>query len=205
LGGIDPISDVKIICPTNVDRAWGTLGINREISKKYLGHTPFVFAGKINGRSKETGFHLGDTVIAIKNNWAKEVMNGSLGEIVDVASVEDVEYAKTNEHPTPIMYVEFDHGRVLIDEIDLGSLQWGYAITCHKAQGSQFKSVIIPITNKRNIDRTWIYSALTRSIDQVVFIGDFDVIKNAVQALPDADKRTIGLPFHIGYFLGKLQ
>ncbi|MBL7003013.1 MAG: AAA family ATPase [Gammaproteobacteria bacterium] len=203
LGGIKQNADVKIICPTNADSAWGTLGINRETSEKYLGESPLVFAGKRKGRPSETGFRLGDIVMATKNNWAKEVMNGSLGEIVEVASLDDIEYAKTNEQPMPIMFVEFDHGTVLIDEDDVKYLQWGYAITCHKAQGSQFQSVIIPIVDKWHIDRTWIYTALTRSIDQVVFIGDLDLIKKVVIASPDADNRTIGLPYHIELALKK--
>ena len=203
LGGITQTADVKIICPTNADTAWGTLGINRNVSGKYLGQCPLVFAGKGKGRPRETGFHIGDTVMATKNNWVKDVMNGSLGKIVEVASVDDIEYSKINSQPMPIMYVEFDHGMVLIDEDDINDLQWGYAITCHKAQGSQFKNVIIPIVNQRYIDRTWVYTALTRSIDQVVFVGDLDSIRKAVEASTEADNRTTGLPFHTEMALGE--
>jgi len=197
LGGITPDDDVKIICPTNSDTDWGTLGINRNISSKYLSSNAQVFFGISKGKPKATGFRIGDTVMVTKNIWSKEVVNGSLGVIVDIASLDDVELAKVNDQSMPVMYVKFDHGTLLFDSDDLSSLQWGYGITCHEAQGSLFKKVIIPVISKRNIDRTWIYSALTRSTDQVVLIGNLEIIKNTVKSLPSTYERTTGLSIHV--------
>ena len=47
----------------------------------------------------------------------------------------------------------------------------GYAITVHKAQGSQFKRVMVPVTPSRLLDRTLILHGLDTGIEQVVFIG----------------------------------
>jgi len=67
-----------------------------------------------------------------------------------------------------------------------------YAITVHKAQGSQFKRVIVPVTRSRLLDRTLIYTALTRGIEQVVFIGDRNTFDRAIIATPQSQERQVG-------------
>ena len=66
------------------------------------------------------------------------------------------------------------------------------AITVHKAQGSQFKRVIVPVTWSRLLDRTLIYTALTRGIEQVVFIGDRNAFDRAIIATPQSQERQVG-------------
>jgi exodeoxyribonuclease V alpha subunit len=67
-----------------------------------------------------------------------------------------------------------------------------YAITVHKAQGSQFNRVIVPVTRSRLLDRTLIYTALTRGIEQVVFIGDRNAFDRAIIATPQSQERQVG-------------
>ena len=67
-----------------------------------------------------------------------------------------------------------------------------YAITVHKTQGSQFKRVIVPVTRSRLLDRTLIYTALTRGIEQVVFIGDRNTFDRAIIATPQSQERQVG-------------
>jgi len=64
------------------------------------------------------------------------------------------------------------------------------AITVHKAQGSQFKRLIVPLVRSRLLDRTMIYTALTRGVDQVVFIDDRDLFDLARSKLPLGTKRN---------------
>ena len=197
--GNDDQADVKIICPTTKDSGWGTLGINRKLSQKYVGDQQEVFVGQGSQLPKPTGLKVGDIVMATMNNWEKDIMNGSLGKIIRLAIDLEIEEAKQACLPMPIILVTFDNGgvEVLLDEQDIESLQWGYAITCHKAQGSQFSRVIIPIINGRVIDRTWIYTALTRGVKQVVFVGNVELISQAVEKQPSVNERTVGLTHHI--------
>ena len=67
-----------------------------------------------------------------------------------------------------------------------------YAITVHKAQGSQFKRVIVPLAKSRLLDRTLIYTALTRGMEQVVFIGDRNGFDAAIIAQPRLHERLVG-------------
>ena len=57
--------------------------------------------------------------------------------------------------------------------------------------------MIIPIINGRMIDRTWIYTALTRGVKQVIFVGNVELIKQAVEKAPTIDDRIVGLTHHI--------
>jgi len=84
-------------------------------------------------------------------------------------------------------------------EEDLHRIDLAYAITVHKAQGSQFKRVIVPIVRSRLLDRTLIYTALTRGMEQVVFIGDRDAFDAAVTAPPHSRERQVG--FSLGTFV----
>ncbi|WP_204326155.1 ATP-dependent DNA helicase, partial [Stenotrophomonas maltophilia] len=77
-------------------------------------------------------------------------MNGSIGVVQGEADVG--------------AWVKFDDGaRDIISGADLIKLTLGWAISTHKAQGSAFRRVIIPISPSRLLDRTMIYTALTRA------------------------------------------
>jgi len=79
-----------------------------------------------------------------------------------------------------------------LPEEDFQHVDLAYSITVHKAQGSQFKRVIVPVTRSRLLDRTLIYTALTRGIEQVVFIGDRDAFERAIVAAPHSQGRQVG-------------
>lgn len=79
-------------------------------------------------------------------------------------------------------------------ESDVEWLDYGYAVSVHKAQGSQFKRVIVPVTRSRLLDRTLLYTAITRAQEQVVLVGDVPAMRRAVEAPPAAHKRRVALP-----------
>ena len=197
LGGTVEQADVKIICPTTKDCDWGTLGINRKLSNKYVGDNQQVCLNRGDAAPEPTGLMVGDMVMATVNNWEKDIMNGSLGRITRLATIREIEDAQRANLPLPVISVAFDNEEVLLDENDIDTLQWGYAITCHKAQGSQFRRVIIPVINGKMIDRTWIYTALTRGVEQVVIVGNVGLIKRAVNKPPTFEQRIVGLNHHL--------
>ena len=47
------------------------------------------------------------------------------------------------------------------------------------------------------IDRTWIYTALTRGVEQVVIVGNVELIKRAVNKPPTIEQRIVGLNHHL--------
>lgn len=145
------------------------------------------------------GFHLGDPVLCTRNLWGWRLQNGSLGVVVQV---DDEPRMLANEEGEEtglaLAWVDWDDGvrRPIIEEM-LDDLELGYAITVHKAQGSQWPRVIVPLTGHRLLDRTLVYTAVTRAQRQVLLVGDEAAAKSAVEGLPRAQSRHIALDLHI--------
>jgi exodeoxyribonuclease V alpha subunit len=78
-------------------------------------------------------------------------------------------------------------------ETMLDELKLGYAITVHKAQGSQWPRIIVPLSGNRLLDRTLVYTAVTRAQRQVILVGDENAARTAVQGLPRAKQRKVAL------------
>ncbi|MCA6101051.1 ATP-binding domain-containing protein [Bradyrhizobium australafricanum] len=94
----------------------------------------------------------------------------------------------------PALEISFDGESKLVPAYALPDLELAYAITCHKAQGSAFPKVIIPVVESRILDRTLIYVvALTRAKRRVVFVGDHQALSQAIQADSFSSRRDTGL------------
>ena len=141
------------------------------------------------------GLYLGDTVLCTSNLWDRGLQNGSLGVVAQV----DDELPKVSddageEAGPALAWVDWDDGvRRSVVEKMLDDLELGYAITVHKAQGSQWPRVIVPLTGHRLLARTLIYTAVTRAQRQVLLVGDKAAAKRAVEGLPRAHARQVSL------------
>ena len=144
--------------------------------------TLHAMASVAKPRLEGWGFAVGDPIIYLVNDYQKELWNGSLGKIESVV----------NSNGRRSLLCCLDNVRKEIPEEDLHRIDLAYAITVHKAQGSQFKRVIVPVFGSRLLDRTLIYTALTRGMEQVVFIGDRDAFDTAVTAPPLSHERQVG-------------
>lgn len=125
------------------------------------------------------GFAEGDPIVYLRNDYDRGLMNGSLGTIVKVLSVEDA------------LITDFDGEEHILEASDFDNIELAYAITCHKAQGSQFRRVAIPVVKSRLLDHALIYTALTRGIEQVVFVGDLAALRAAILLPPHASRREV--------------
>ncbi len=133
------------------------------------------------GRANWQGYAVADPVIWLENDYDRKIWNGTLG-VVEAAG------------PTSLSILWDGHDKPTdMGLSDLDSLDLAYAISVHKAQGSQFRRVIVPVFKSRLLERTLIYTALTRATEQVVFFGDADALKLAVEAPPAPHRRKHGL------------
>jgi exodeoxyribonuclease V alpha subunit len=57
-------------------------------------------------------------------------------------------------------------------------LTLAYAVTVHKSQGSEFETVILPVTNPGAWDRALLYTAITRAKTRVVILGSLDDVRS---------------------------
>jgi len=129
--------------------------------------------------------------------WDYGLQNGSLGRLVNIeykARPQKNEQEEEEEIDPVIAWAEWDDGEQRpIFEHMLDDMELGYAITIHKSQGSQWPRVIVPITGNRFLDRTLIYTAVTRAQSQVILVGDQEAARKAVESPPRASHRQVGL------------
>ncbi|MFM0390991.1 ATP-dependent DNA helicase [Paraburkholderia phytofirmans] len=143
----------------------------------------------------DTGFRLGDPVVCTRNIWSAGLQNGSLGWLAEIEKEPRAIFDdKGNIVGHAIAWIAWDDGeRRPVFESLLDDLELAYALTVHKAQGSQWPRVIVAVTGHRLLDRTLIYTAITRAQRQVILVGDEDAARRAVRAVPRANLRNTAL------------
>lgn len=124
-------------------------------------------------------FAEGDPCIWTVNDYDRGLWNGSLGRVTGVA-----ESALTAEFGGTTHAIGADE----LDRIDLA-----YCISVHKAQGSQFANVIMPVTPSFNFDRTMLYTGVTRAVRRVILIGNEAVLEKTIVTPPRSLKRDVAL------------
>ena len=133
---------------------------------------------------EDTGFRLSDKVMCTANLYAIDVMNASIGEIIECYKETKEVEIKVNDKQEVISSfgkVKWDDGLVteITDEL-LDNLTHAYAMTIHKSQGSQFHTVVIPVFQTAYMDRTMLYTAVTRAQKKVVLIGSEKLLVQSI-------------------------
>lgn len=148
-----PIDDIQLLCP---------------MRRGILGSENFntCLQEVLNPNSDESlrGWHTfrnGDKVMQIRNNYDYDVFNGDIGRIVEIDQIEK------------IVDVRFPDKQVAYDIADLNELVLAYATTVHKAQGSEYPVVVIPLHTQHYImlQRNLLYTGITRAKEMVVIVG----------------------------------
>lgn len=123
-----------------------------------------------------TNLLMGDPVLITANNYNEDadIRNGDLGVITEVYSQPDTDGS--------FGIIEVNKRSIPITQDILEELQLGYAITIHKAQGSQWETCFIMLPNeaKRMIDQTLLYTASTRPTHTLVLMGEESILKHAM-------------------------
>lgn len=128
-------------------------------------------------------FWIGDRVLQLQNNPSKDIYNGQIGKIIGLQPDNKQEAAT----------VDFDGRQVSLSKNDLFDLTHAYAITIHKAQGSEFPVVILALTMQNYImlRRNLLYTGITRAEQNLVMVGDPQAFALAVKTPGNA--RQTGL------------
>ena len=162
--GYDPVREVQIITPTHKGPL-GTRAINEMMQALLHGHVGRKFA-------------LGDKVIQTANDYDLGVMNGTIGWVVGIEG---------DQHT-----VDFDGtGCRTIRNERLAKLQLAYALTAHKAQGSEFLCAVV-LCHKSHFfaDRNWLYTAVTRAARTCILVGDKWGLRRTARKISNANRRT---------------
>lgn len=186
----DDPENSQILCATRTAAAGGVKAINALCSAALHANSEELLSWNIEFEAVQgTGFRVGSPVICLINDWEKNLQNGSLGVIV---SVEPPDRDAAPGRRLGVIRWDDGEERDLTPDL-LPHLELAYAITIHKAQGSQFPRIIVPVRHSRLLDRTLLYTAITRAQQQVILVGDVAAAKAAVEAPPHASLRQVAL------------
>lgn len=174
---IDFTSDVnQIISPTNKTKH-GTETINRMIQQRF---NPEQEKIQVFHRDRGTGqlitrtFKRGDKVLWTKNDYNVNIMNGTLGRVMDfdqetghiILNIEGSDIEIPSQIET---FNEFTKERITYDPRHY--LDLGYAISTHKAQGSQFDLVMYVLSRSRAATRQNVYTGVTRAKHKLIIVN----------------------------------
>jgi len=151
-------------------------------------------------------FRVNDKVMQTKNNYNLSfiddegeenfgVYNGDMGHIIFI------------DKSSNKLTVEMDDKRLIEYSLeDLDNLELAYAITIHKSQGSEFKSVIIPMFDGYKLlqTRNLLYTAITRAKENIVIVGDKNVMNNMIRN-NTINSRYSNLEKRIQHFYGLVE
>lgn len=124
-------------------------------------------------------FRIGDKVLHLVNSPENNVFNGDMGEIVGI----DLANAKDNLDKVDKLTIAFDQTEVEYSRQQFDRITLAYCVSIHKAQGSQFKLVILPLVPqfRRMLQRNLLYTAVTRAQQWLILVGDQQSFTDAAE------------------------
>lgn len=158
--GITDPSQFQILVPLNRGPL-GTQQLNEELQT-------LVHGDVVTGFGQT--FKKGDKVMVVKNDYAKDVFNGDIGFLSEI------------QHGTQTVEVQFDERPVRFTFDELDRLTLAYAISIHKSQGSEYRAVIVVVTNEHlpMAQRHLIYTAITRGKEHVFLVAEPHALQIAI-------------------------
>lgn len=181
------IMDLMVIAPSYKNES-GVDNLNAALQSLYNPDSPEKKEVFVQKSSKAWILREGDKIINVqndyyaKNKFTAGIFNGNIGVVKNI----DID-ANT-------IAVDFQDipGIMILPKKNWKDLELGYAITCHKAQGSQCKKVIVGLDfgSFIQLSREWVYTAMTRAIDKCYMVAQNNALRYAVSKNSISVKRT---------------
>jgi exodeoxyribonuclease V alpha subunit len=161
--GFDSVNDIQVLTPMQRGELGArnlNLTLQSTLNPSDAGITRYGYR-----------FSIGDKVMQIINDYDKDVFNG------DIGTVHDIRYEDRE------LVVRFDGRKIVYDFEELDELLLSYATTIHKAQGSEYPCVVIPIHTQHYtlLQRNLLYTAVTRGQKLVIIVGTLKALNIAVK------------------------
>lgn len=171
--GLDPLGDVQVLAPVHRGPA-GIEALNRALADR-LNPSGRALAG--------LPFRIGDRVVQSRNDHDAMLMNGQTAVVL----AQDGSAGK--------LVLSVDDGRTLrLSPTAAATLRPAYAMSIHKAQGSQAPAIVVVLHTGHRVmlTRSLLYTAVTRAERVCVVVGEPRAIALAVERL-DARRRNTRL------------
>jgi exodeoxyribonuclease V alpha subunit len=172
--GLDPVAEIQVLCPTHR----GTVG-TRELNRAPQASLNPEPAAQLERGGNRLG--VGDKVMQLENDYDRDVYNGDIGRVAAVDAA-----ARS-------LRVTIDGRAVDYAAADLGMLSMAYAVTVHKAQGSEYPAVVLVLLRQhgRMLRRRLLYTAISRARRLAVIVAEPDALERAVQDVGEQRRLTL--------------
>lgn len=181
LGTSDPLMDVQVLVPMKK----GILGVGN-LNKRLQAALNPPSPAKRECVYGDTVFREGDKIMQVKNNykveWEKRLPNGAVIEGSgafngDLGTLMGVDFEARK------LSILFDDDRACVyDFVQAEELDLAYCISIHKSQGSEYNTVLLPLSGgpPQLLTRNLLYTAVTRAKKLVYCLGSADIIRRMV-------------------------
>jgi exodeoxyribonuclease V alpha subunit len=170
--GLDPRDDVQVISPMHAGPV-GVTSMNTALQR--LLNPPGSGQSELARGTRV--LRTGDKVMQIRNNYDKDVYNGDIGRVSAI---------RPDEQELEVLFAP-DGEPVLYAANDLDDLTLAYVVSVHKAQGSEFPCVVMPLATRHYmlLQRHLLYTAITRARQVCLLVGS----RRALQIAVETDRR----------------
>ena len=165
--GLDPMAEVQVLCPMYRGEV-GADALNRDLQD-------LLNPAQIEIERAGKRYRVGDRVMQTRNDYDREVWNGDVGRVT---------HLDTNAARAFVRFPEREHE---FRFEDLGDLVPAYAISVHRAQGSEYPAVVMPVVTEHflMLRRSLLYTAITRGKRLVVLVGSRKALEMATKNADD--------------------
>ncbi|MCS1350255.1 ATP-dependent RecD-like DNA helicase [Mechercharimyces sp. CAU 1602] len=171
--------DVQVLAPMYK----GEVGVNR-INEEIQASINPPHPGKKEVKWGEGTFRLHDKVLQLVNHPEYPVYNGDMGQVI--ALNEDA------VQEDPVLWVNYDRQEVAYKRSQLNQLSLAYACSIHKAQGSEFPIVIMPVLSayRRMLKRNLLYTGVTRSQSYLILCGEMKAMRSGIRVADGQERNS---------------
>ena len=170
--GLHPVDDIQVLTPMHRG-AIGAGVLNQALQEALNPNDSGVARG-------DRRYGVGDKVMQMRNNYEKEVFNGDIGRILSI------------DPDASTLTIRFDQRQVAYEFGELDEITLAYAVSVHKAQGSEYPAVVMPVMTQHYVmlQRNLVYTGITRGRRLVVLVGSRRALAMAVGNAAPVDRFT---------------
>lgn len=164
--------NIQILSPKK-DGDIGTFKLNHELR-------PILNPNFLKYESKDNHYLPGDRVMQFKNNKKLDLFNGDVGKVISYDGDEIM------------AVIDFDDKKVTVEKQELNDINYSFATTVHKSQGSDYPVVIIPVAKSHSFmwNVNLLYTGVTRGKEKVILVGDKKTLLQAVSNFKKTERLT---------------
>ena len=165
--GLDPLNDIQVLAPMYAG-VCGIDALNAHLQAALNPPDPTRDERRFGSRI----FRVGDKVMQTVNDYDRQVSNGEVGRIIRMDM----------EEQTVVVSFESDW-TVAYTFQELDELTHAFAVSVHKAQGSEYPVIIMPVIEQhgRLLQRNLLYTAVSRARQLVVLVGSREALRKGVE------------------------